>query len=222
MSASRDYAYDYPDTSDDGGGWLLSYADLITLITTFFVVLLSMSSVHHLRFDLLRTAFASDGRPNDLTSLKADLDHYIESVGLSETVETHLDHDGLSVRFVNAVLFDSGSATVRADGREVLETVTELLSRIESRYQVVVEGYTDDVPIHTARFRSNWELSAQRAISVLEELLHAGIEQDRLSIQGFADTRPAIPLAQTAMAGEMGPDLEQWRSLNRRVVLRVH
>lgn len=218
--SSREAAYEYPDTHDDGGGWLLSYADLITLLTVFFVVLLSMSSVQLNRFDLLRSTFTPESPHDSLTSLKSDLDSYIEQSELTYTVETALDRDGLSVRFTNAVLFDSGVAAVRADGREVLKKVTSLLSRIDSRYQVVIEGYTDDVPIHTAEFRSNWELSAERAIRVLEELVRAGIDQQRLSIQGFADTRPLAPPA-GAEELEPAPSLDEWRSQNRRVVLRV-
>lgn len=218
--SSREAAYEYPDTHDDGGGWLLSYADLITLLTVFFVVLLSMSSVQLNRFDLLRSTFTPESPHDSLTSLKSDLDSYIEQSELTYTVETALDRDGLSVRFTNAVLFDSGVAAVRADGKEVLKKVTALLSRIDSRYQVVIEGYTDDVPIHTAEFRSNWELSAERAIRVLEELVRAGIDQQRLSIQGFADTRPLAPLA-GAEELEPAPSLDEWRSQNRRVVLRV-
>src|SRR5690606_31813384 len=141
-----------------------------------------------------RSTFTPERQHADLTSVKSELARYIEASELTYTVETELNRDGLSVRFTNAVLFDSGVAAVREDGKVVLQQVTELLSRIDSRYQVVIERYTDDVPIHTSEYRSNWELSAARAIRVLEELVHYGIDQQRLSIQGFADTRPTAPL----------------------------
>lgn len=220
MKASSHSCYDYPETSDDGGGWLLSYVDLITLLATFFVLLLSMSSVHLNRFDLLRSTLSPDVEHQDLGALRAELDRYLDEEGMTGTVSTALDPEGLRVMFTNTVLFDSGAAEVRDDGKVVLAQVSALMSKIDPRHHLVVEGYTDDVPIHNSHFRSNWDLSAERAVRVLEELIRAGIAPERLSIQGFADTRPESPYE--VEGADSSGDLHSWRSKNRRVVLRVY
>lgn len=219
--SDRESAYDYPSTADpDGGGWLLSYADLITLLITFFIVLLSVSTIQRNRFDLLKSTFTPERTSNDLTALKKQLDGYIQAAGISDTVSTQLNMEGLNIVFQNTVLFESGAADVTAAGRIILDKVTEELVRIDKAYSLVIEGYTDDVPIRTPQFRSNWELSSGRAIGVLGALTSAGFDPKRTSIQGFADTRPTTPPLREDGTPQM--PVEAWRSLNRRVVIRVY
>ncbi|MEJ2346577.1 MAG: OmpA family protein [Gammaproteobacteria bacterium] len=107
------------------------------------------------------------------------------------------------------VLFDAGSADLKPAGRQVLERVAELLK--QSAYPVSVEGHTDNRPIHTARYPSNWELSAARATNVTRFLIQCGVSADRLRAIGYADTRPRA-----------GNDTAAGRARNRRVSLVVH
>lgn len=211
-------SFDYPTTQDEGGGWLLSYADLITLLVTFFVMMLSTSTVQRNRFDLLREQF-SQQHTGDLTTLQKQLDQFITEEGIAQTVSTRLDQNGLSIQFTNTVLFDSGKAALLPDGRSILDRMTRSLVALPGNYNLVVEGYTDDVPIHNDLFHSNWELSSSRAIGVLQALIETGFDAKRVSVQGFADTRPAVP-------GDGGDrealTAEMRRSLNRRVVIRVY
>src|SRR6476646_10891638 len=94
----------------------------------------------------------------------------------------------------NALLFDSGQADITPGGKAAIERVVKLLPTIDQRDQIAIEGHTDDVPIHTARYDSNWDLSSGRAINVLKFFTAAGISPQRLSAQGYADTRPVVPL----------------------------
>jgi len=107
------------------------------------------------------------------------------------------------------VLFDAGSAQLKPSGLALLKRVAGLFA--DNRYPISVEGYTDDAPIHTARFPSNWELSAARATNVTRFLIAQGVTADRLSAVGYADTRPR---ADNATA--------EGRAANRRVSLVVH
>lgn len=214
--SDRGSPYEYESAQDEGGGWLLSYADLITLLITFFIVMLSVSTVQRNRFELLKTTFTEERSANDLPSVQQQLDAYIQSTQLGGSVSTKLDMDGLKVVFTNTVLFESGKAQVTPAGRAILDKMTQSLATIDKAYSIVVEGYTDDVPIHTPEFESNWALSAGRAIGALEALVAAGFDSKRISIQGFADTRPAAPIDGS------GPALEDARALNRRVVIRVY
>ena len=140
----------------------------------------------------------------------------IEQQGLVDQIKTVVDDAGLRMELKNALLFDSGQADITPAGRAAIDKVVKLLPTIDQRYQIAIEGHTDDVPIHTQRFDSNWELSSGRAISVLKSFTAAGISAQRLSAQGYADTRPAAILQGDSAS------YARARSENRRVVIRVY
>lgn len=107
------------------------------------------------------------------------------------------------------LLYPAGAARLGTAGRSLLDRIASMLKR--TRYGISVEGYTDNTPIHTARFPSNWELSTARATTVARYLITRGVSPDRLSAVGYGDTRPRASNASAA-----------GRALNRRVVLVLH
>ncbi len=189
--------------------WLISYADLLTLLIGFFVLLIAVSPVKLSRFERL-AASISGQKPPPLVELREKVDEIISKSNLGDRVVTREDADGLGIEFKDALLFDSGSAEIRPDGVAVIAQVAKLVSELPAR-GVIIEGHTDDVPIATPKFRSNWELSAQRAINVLAALEAHGVARERMSVHGFAETRPL----------EKAGTLEETRAANRRVVVRV-
>jgi chemotaxis protein MotB len=193
--------------------WLISYADLLTLLLGFFVLIVASVPLKQARFE--RIAAAINGtREAPLASLRGQIDTLVaRSPELREHVQTREDAEGLGIEFKDALLFDSGSPIVRAEAGPAIAEIARLLQGIEGR-PVTIEGHSDDLPIRTPSFRSNWELSAQRAINVLEALAKAGVARKRMSAHAFAETRPLVA------AGENG-DLEKARAANRRVVIRV-
>jgi hypothetical protein len=99
-----------------------------------------------------------------------------------------------------------------------------LVNELDDTYGLVIEGYTDDVPINKGRFRSNWDLSASRAIHVMERLHQAGLDPRRISIKGYADTRPAteVDISKPDQLAKLSPEsLEEVRAANRRVIIRI-
>lgn len=96
------------------------------------------------------------------------------------------------VKLQNDILFPAGSASVKAEGKDVLEQLAQVLASVPDR-NFQVTGHTDDVPIHTAQFPSNWELSAQRAINVVKILTDAGLDPKHVSAAGYADNDPVAP-----------------------------
>ena len=112
-------------------------------------------------------------------------------------IEIHQLRGRLQVRALDKILFDSGSAALKPEGADVLRTVAEQLVQIED-HSIRVEGHTDDVPIQTERFPSNWELSVARAAGVVRALEEAGIPSDRLSAQGFGPYQPIASNADPA------------------------
>ncbi len=124
-------------------------------------------------------------------------------------VEVAVSADAVNLVIKDDVLFDPASAELKADSDRVLDGVVAILA--QNGYAVSVEGHTDDQPIHTARFPSNWDLSVARATRVTRYLIEHGIARQRLRAVGYADTRP-LDTVDTAEA----------RAHNRRVSLVVH
>jgi chemotaxis protein MotB len=148
----------------------------------------------------------------NLARLKREIDAWSEKHHLARQVRTEIDERGLVIRILtDDLLFDSGHAVLRPRATPVLDEVASLL-RNERRVPnaIRVEGNTDNVPISTAEFSSNWSLSTRRATVVLESLLGRGITAERLAAVGYADQRPLTSNATAA-----------GRAVNRRVELVV-
>lgn len=194
--------------------WLLSYADLVTNLLAFMVLLVSMASISFDTIDALPGAFSST-RPSapSLKTISAEVERLAEEEGLTGKVSVAVDNEGLAIQLEDRILFPSGVAGLTDDGTGLVRKIAGLLKKIPER-NVVVEGHTDDVPISTPRFASNWDLSAARALEVRRTLSEAGVVEKRLSILAYADTRPAVTDAST--------DLDERRRRNRRVVIRVY
>ena len=203
-------------SDDDDTSWLLPYVDVISLLLAFLILALAMSKVSLHRFELVSAALSRTAPPPSLDALKEKIDQMIEQQGLVGQIKTVVDDAGLRMELKNALLFDSGQADITPAGKAAIEKVVKLLPTIDQRYQIAIEGHTDDVPIHTARFDSNWDLSSARAINVLKSFTVAGITPQRLSAQGYADTRPAAILQGDSAS------YSRARSENRRVVIRVY
>jgi chemotaxis protein MotB len=205
-------------------GWMISYADMMTIILTFMILLLSISTIAQTKYDLLIQAFTGE-RLGNLHEVQDAIDQIVEERTLTGEVRTFLDDDGLKIEFSNALLFESGSAELRPEAEDVFGPIRyHLAERLGANYGLVIQGYTDDVPISSGRFRSNWELSTSRAIHVMEELAAAGLDMRRMSVEGFADTRPATDvdlLDEVGLAALSPAELEVARAANRRVVIRI-
>lgn len=189
--------------------WLISYADLLTLLIGFFVLLVAVSPVKLSRFEKL-AASMSGQQPPPLEQLRAKVDQLVKQSKLEDRVVAREDAEGLGIELKDALLFDSGSAIIRPEGRAAIGDVAKLVRELPDR-PVIIEGFTDEVPIATPQFRSNWELSSQRAINVLDALEAAGVAHQRMTVRGHADTKPMTTQG----------TLEQQRAANRRVVIRV-
>lgn len=116
--------------------------------------------------------------------------------------------DKLSLSLVEKILFDSGSAEIKRNGKKVLERVAEILRKVEDK-QIRIEGHTDNVPIGPRiadRFPTNWELSTARATTVVKFLIDNGLDPDLISATGYSEYRPVAP-----------NDTDENRSKNRRI-----
>lgn len=199
--------------------WLVSYSDFITLLFAFFVVLFAASESDAGKAKLVSAALSRAlhsmasapapelSKPPDLTpSLHALEDDLAQDVR-DGRVRLSLEQRGLVVTLEDTAFFPPGDDHIEPTAYETFQKVAEAVGKL--RNPVRVEGHTDSKPIHNGRFHSNWELSAARAVAVLNLLQNRyGIEAERLSAAGYADTEP-IQTNET----------EEGRSRNRRVDL---
>jgi chemotaxis protein MotB len=146
--------------------------------------------------------------------LKKRIDKLADRAGLADKMSTTVTPDGLKIRLVtDGVLFDSGSAVVKSGGRPTLDEIGRIIAT-EGKHPVQVEGHTDDQPINTSQYPSNWQLSGARAAAVVQRLNGAGVLGKRMSLSGYA--------AQHPVAGNATP---AGRAQNRRVEIiltRLH
>ncbi|WP_249870262.1 flagellar motor protein MotB [Oceanobacillus saliphilus] len=128
-----------------------------------------------------------------LEQLQSMIQHYIYENSLTDKFGTELTDEGLLITIVNDVFFDSGSAQVKAEGREVAGDVARLLYT-EPPHQIVISGHADDIPIGTSEFSSNWELSVTRALNFMSLVLeNEELDPTVFSAKGFGEHKPLVP-----------------------------
>ncbi|HEY6004894.1 MAG TPA: OmpA family protein [Anaeromyxobacter sp.] len=181
--------------------WLYSYADLMTQLLIFSILLLAVLG--------LKKPSPEPKRADDpLLETVRQVEKFVKESGLSDSMAVDRAADRLVIRMKSAILFAEGQSALTRTAEEVLAGLVPALAGAPS--QLRVEGHTDDVPIRTAAFPSNWELSTARAISVVRYLEDNGVERSRLSVAGYGEFHPLAP-----------NDSAERRALNRRVEIVV-
>lgn len=206
-----------PEESAEGAAWMATFADLMSLLLTFFVLLLSFANMDVVRFRVVlgsvRDAFgvqfehpgemeavstnimqiASDESSKNIQIIEdiATLEKVKEAIkeaGLEGLMEAELSERGIVIRIKGQILFESGAAELRPDAPDALAPVVKLTATMQ--HQLAIEGHTDDRPIKTKRFPSNWELSTARAVATMRYLLDHGLDANRVNVSGYASMRP--------------------------------
>ncbi len=212
--------YAHKKKHDDSEGiWLMSYADLMTLLMGFFALMLSLSKFDEQKIDQVRAeatkAFGGKYQTH-YDDLEQEFKEVISQENLNGKIDVKKDASGLSLIFTGNMLFDSGSITLRTDAEPVISKIAELVSNKANQFYLLIEGHTDDAPISEGVVASNWELSGLRASAVARILEAKGFVKNRLTIIGWGEQRPVKP----NLDKQGNPILEN-RAANRRVVLKV-
>jgi chemotaxis protein MotB len=196
--------------------WLLSYADLITNLLLFFVVLLSAANLSKGKMQQIARSISGAESPTSLESIRKEIDKQIAAQNLQELVRTAVKDDGLELSLNSGIMFDSGQAVVRPEHEATVASMLQVLARYSKKYSFAVEGHTDSNPMVGVTYPSNWELSAARAISLRQRLEKSGVPRERIRVEGYADTRP-LPEAELK---DLSPAERLAR--HRRVVVRMY
>lgn len=222
--------------------WMTTYGDMVTLLMCFFVLLFAFSSIDAQKFEAVMMSFQGsagilsggkalseapmvfDAMPENNTSsqqviqqdrlehLRELIQEYLEENEMEAEVDLELEAKGLIIRFKDNVLFDPGSAVIKAQSIPIIDFLGELLNTEELiQEEIRVEGHTDNVPMNTPMYPSNWELSAGRATNVVRYFIEqANLRPDRVSAAGYGEYHPIDT-----------NDTPEGRSANRRVDIVV-
>jgi chemotaxis protein MotB len=191
----------------------------MTLLFGFFVMLSAFSTPSGEKLEQLKRA-ASESLGGRYTRPYEDLSAKVSSVlqdyALEKDTRVRETEDGLRVTIRGTVFFDSGSADLRPEAKALLGKLADVLLEKAADHRIVVEGHTDDEPIASPRFPSNWELSASRASVVVRLLEERGFDGRLLRPLGLADKEPLAPNRDSE-----GRPLPENQAENRRIVLRI-
>ncbi len=206
--------------------WMVTFADLMSLLLTFFVLLLSFSNMEIVKFRTmagsvrnalgLKSEFALSDIPTGSKLLphldpnegegegaslavQGDLREILENSEVKNLGTVQGTPRGVVLRLRGDLLFDSGKAEIKPSALPVLDDLARYISTVS--YPVDVEGHTDNVPIATDVYPSNWELSAARAGRAARYLVERGVGKERLRAVGLADTVPVAPNDEAAGRG---------------------
>lgn len=204
---------------EEDNAWLITYLDMLTLLITVFVVMLAYSTFQPDKFTELKDAVSQEvskessepepvRRSDPAQQLAQRLTEQLGQAGMLDAVKLQVEDSRLTLQIQERILFSSGRAELNEQGGQVLDKLAPLL--MAPGQMISVEGHTDNIPINTSLFPSNWELSAARASRVVRYLLDRGVPAKRLRAIGYADMRP--------LAGNAS---EQGRSSNRRVAIVI-
>jgi len=210
-------SFRYPRGEVEGEDeWLLTYGDMMTLMLCFFLLIVSISEIDQTKF--IRVAQSISAAIGvELEQERVSLDALYERVtaivreeGLEEKVDVSITPMGVVIRLRGSVLFELGSAQLGQRAKPLLDRLARVMHSMP--YKIAVQGHTDNIPISSQVYPSNWELSAARAAGVVRYLISAGVPPSRLEAAGYAETRPRVPNLDGA-----GESIPANQALNRRV-----
>ncbi len=216
--------------------YMLTYGDMMTLLLCFFVLLLAMSSIDSAKFNVAASSFqnAFSGVLKDFPTIPIHKNILIPRLGgdeqnkrmalqaarqireilkkekLDDAIKVKVTDKGMAIKVADPVGFDLGKAEIKPQFKAVLNEVVAIINKMPQK-EIRVEGHTDNVPIRTRQFPSNWELSAARALNVVKYFYsRGGIHPSRLSAVGYGEYKPLVP-----------NNTQKNRQLNRRIEIFV-
>lgn len=222
-------------TYDDEATWLVTYADLMTILLVFFILLFTLSFFEKERYkhtveslkirieedanliglmELMEIPETADTQITieDITGLNSrektlveDINRFVESSRQHQNISSKILDGKIIVSVKGKALFNSGSAALNDTAVSIFDEIIQILYDYPE-YNINIKGHTDNIPISTAIFPSNWELSAVRATTVLKHLVAKGVDPQRLTATGYGQVMPLVPNTS-----------EENRAKNRRV-----
>jgi len=228
--------YDNMDYENDiSSYWMITYSDMITIILCFFIIFFTFSAeeisalytvkdslinevsklsnenikLKEEKKSLSQELFSLKNVETDLNTSNEEFISFLRNNNLLEDISISEKENELVIRFKDSILFSSASADITEKGYLILDKIADKLKLIDNDF--IVEGFTDNIPINTEQYPSNWELSSARAINVVKFFINEkSINEDRISFSGWGERKPVASNA-----------TEDGRSKNRRIEIRI-
>ncbi|MCT4592926.1 MAG: OmpA family protein [Anaeromicrobium sp.] len=225
----------YHNDDDFSSNWLITYSDMVTIILCFFIIFFNLSeektNMLYSMKNALKEEVATLSEENnklkttnknlsvelfnmknierDIHTSEEEFIKFLRDNNMLDKVNILQNEKGIAIRFKDNVLFSSGDAAMSKEGKLALSKIGDKLTKIDNN--IIVEGYTDNLPIQTAKYPSNWELSVARAIEVVKYFTEVkGIDKSRMSVSGYGELNPIDT-----------NDTPKGRSNNRRIEITI-
>ncbi len=211
------------NSTHDESNWLVSYADMMTLLCGFFIMLFSMAKLDAPQYDGFKEALAKQFGGEYKSESKETakfVTQILQELGVEKQTLVKSDYSGVSILFESTVFFETLSSDIKVEGKKILEKFAEKISTRQElekkKYKIVIEGHADSRPILSGLYPSNWELSAARSARVVRLFIEKGFQKELLTAIAYADTHPIV--SERKQTGELD---ETALNKNRRVVIRI-
>ena len=215
MSVLKKFVDYTAENTEETELWMLPYSTLMLTLVILFIMFYAFSLSGSVEYETALSELA-ETNPNDPRvkqmreeiALAKNMRDFIKKNNLTEKIQLVITPHFIRIKMESFSIFDSGSAEVKNDILFFLEYLYGQLKPMSN--MIIAEGHTDNIPIHTSLFKSNWELSSARAFSVIYYFINKGIAPERLVAHGFGEFRPAY-----------SNETESERAKNRRIEITV-
>jgi len=202
-------------------GWLLSYADMMTLIACFFILMMAFANYDPVGFSkktkVIAKHFNKDKFKSSMTQMETLSDEVAKHPELKTKTKISVKDGALIVTFSSSVLFSQGQALLSNEGKNAVDILVNTIKDININYRILVEGHTDNSDnAEGSQFSSNWSLSSARAASVIERFEFFGFNPKEIVPIGLSDTKPLLD-----NLDDKGNPIPENQKMNRRVVIKV-
>lgn len=204
---------------DSEGVWLISYADLMTLLMGFFALIAAMSTIEEEKFNAAgeQTALYFGGEViKPFEGAGNAIKELIKAKGLEDQVHITVTKTGITIAFKGTLFFTSGSFELREGAQLLMSELLKVLDKEVPDKKILIEGHTDNTPINRGVIASNWELSSLRANAVARLFENYKFKKEQILTIGLGETRPLLP-----NFAKDGTPIKKNQDQNRRVIIKV-
>ena len=218
MARKKEPEFPHEDHPDET--WLVPYSDLLCLLLALFIVLFSSSNLDKNKMAQMEYSLAAAFNAIPTDQQNGTVLNFMEDASkmdLGEDVGIGADGKGAVLDINSLILFDGNSIRIKEEAKPTLDKIAQLLGDIKyKRFQIAIEGHTDDVPFRSKEFPSNWELSSARAGAIVRYFISKELNPSRFQAVGMAGVSPKYP-----NFDHFGEPIPENRIRNRRVVIHV-